>query len=111
MLRLACPFCGLRDEIEFRYRGDAGVRHPEGGAGEAGALAAVYERDNPRGAHREWWHHNHGCRRWLVVTRDTLTHAVISVTEADSAAARTSPSSPSESGSALRAEPDSGKQS
>jgi sarcosine oxidase subunit delta len=76
MLRLACPFCGLRDEIEFRYRGDAGVRHPEGGAGEAGALAAVYERDNPAGWHHEWWLHSGGCRRLLLVERHTVSHEI-----------------------------------
>ena len=25
---------------------------------------------------REFWHHVHGCRRWLMVTRDTRTHAI-----------------------------------
>ena len=24
----------------------------------------------------EYWHHAAGCRRWLVVTRDTVTHEV-----------------------------------
>ena len=35
-------------------------------------------RDNPRGAHVEWWQHNYGCRRWIAVQRNTLTHDVIS---------------------------------
>jgi sarcosine oxidase subunit delta len=108
MLLFPCPWCGPRDQSEFTY-GREVTAIPALDASRAEWERYVFERDNPRGAHREWWHHNHGCRRWLVVTRDTLTHAVISVTEADSAAARTSPSSPSESGSALRAEPDSGK--
>ena len=30
MLRIACPFCGPRDEVEFRYRGDA-MRSPAAG--------------------------------------------------------------------------------
>ena len=25
MLRISCPWCGVRDEVEFRYRGDASV--------------------------------------------------------------------------------------
>ncbi len=39
----------------------------------------VHERENARGTHREFWHHQHGCRAWLVVERDTYTHAVIGV--------------------------------
>ncbi len=36
----------------------------------------VFLRDNPRGPHREYWHHVQGCRQWLVVERDTLTHKI-----------------------------------
>ena len=36
----------------------------------------VYLRDNLAGAHRELWHHVHGCRSWLVVTRNTRDHAI-----------------------------------
>lgn len=36
----------------------------------------VYQRDNPRGLYDEHWHHTAGCRRWLVVTRDTATHEI-----------------------------------
>ena len=36
----------------------------------------VYLRDNPAGSHRELWHHVAGCRRWLVVSRDTRTHEI-----------------------------------
>ena len=39
----------------------------------------VYDRDNPRGAHHEWWQHNHGCRQLLEIVRDTLTHEVLSI--------------------------------
>jgi sarcosine oxidase delta subunit len=28
MLRIACPNCGERDEVEFRYRGDATLTRP-----------------------------------------------------------------------------------
>jgi methylglutamate dehydrogenase subunit B len=36
----------------------------------------VYLRDNPAGVNRELWQHVRGCRRWLVVTRDTRSHAI-----------------------------------
>ena len=83
------PLLGLRDAQEFTYLGDAALlARPDGLAeGAADAFNAyVYLRDNPRGVHDEHWHHTAGCRRWLVVTRDTATHAVAGV--ADAAEAR-----------------------
>lgn len=69
--------CGLRDETEFVYRGDATVQRPEMGETDVEAwYAYVFERDNPRGRHREYWHHVHGCRQVVVVERDTLSHAI-----------------------------------
>jgi sarcosine oxidase subunit delta len=44
----------------------------------------VHLRENRAGEHRELWHHTHGCRAWLIVTRDTVTHAVLSVVAAAS---------------------------
>ena len=77
MLRIRCPVCGLRDETEFSYGGDATVRRPAHDEADPEKwVAYVFLRDNPRGAHREYWHHAHGCRQWLVVQRDTLTHAI-----------------------------------
>lgn len=77
MLRLHCPICGLRDETEFTYGGDATVRRPKDDETDPRPwLDYVFYRDNPRGAHLEYWQHQHGCRQWLVVERDTLTHAV-----------------------------------
>jgi heterotetrameric sarcosine oxidase delta subunit len=77
MLRIRCPHCGLRDEAEFRYRGDATVARPAPDAGEAAFRAYVYERANPNGLHLEYWHHVHGCRRVLKMRRHTLTHAIL----------------------------------
>jgi heterotetrameric sarcosine oxidase delta subunit len=76
MLRIACPFCGVRDEAEFRYRGDATRRRPGPEAGEGALLAYVYERDNPDGWHAEWWQHVFGCRRVLRVERHVATHEI-----------------------------------
>jgi len=77
MLRIPCPNCGPRNSDEFRYGGDASARRP---AHDDASLDAwhryVYLRENPKGAHREYWQHVLGCRRWLVVTRDTATHAI-----------------------------------
>ncbi|MGE0768407.1 MAG: sarcosine oxidase subunit delta [Hyphomicrobiaceae bacterium] len=90
-MRIACSHCGERGHEEFAYLGDATVLRPEfhavpqadgdGGAADRGAewQDYVYLRDNPSGAHRELWQHVGGCRAWLVVTRDTRSHAILDV--------------------------------
>jgi methylglutamate dehydrogenase subunit B len=76
MLRIACPFCGIRDHTEFIYGGDATIERPAADAPLETWNEAVYLRGNPRGMHEELWHHAHGCRAWIVVRRDTLTHEI-----------------------------------
>ena len=76
MHQIDCPWCGVRDESEFQYRGDATVERPEPDAGEEAFFRYVYIRDNPRGWHIEWWHHVGGCRQWVKVVRNTLTHEI-----------------------------------
>ena len=76
MLRISCPWCGARDETEFRYRGDAGRVRPAPEAGLEAFVSYVYARDNPRGGHLEWWLHAGGCRQLLKVLRHTLTHEI-----------------------------------
>jgi len=76
VLRIPCPWCGERDEAEFRYRGDASRPRPAAEAQTAEFADFVYRRDNPRGWHREWWLHVGGCRRLLKVVRHTVTHEI-----------------------------------
>jgi heterotetrameric sarcosine oxidase delta subunit len=87
MLRINCPFCGERDHSEFTYGGDATVVYPALDAPLEAWIDAVYVRANPKGPHRERWHHSDGCRLWLIVERDTLTHEITSVTPARAATA------------------------
>ncbi len=75
-MRIPCPYCGSRDIGEFVYRGDASPVRPAADGAEAAMFAYVYLRDNPMGRHEEHWYHTQGCRNWLVVTRDTLTHEI-----------------------------------
>jgi sarcosine oxidase subunit delta len=76
-MRIPCPFCGPRDAQEFVTRGDADpVRPAIGASDDAGLYEYLYERTNPAGVQREHWYHAQGCRNWLVVTRDTVTHAI-----------------------------------
>ena len=48
---------------------------------------AVYLRDNPAGPHFELWYHGSGCRSWLRVHRNTLTHEILGVALAKSGTA------------------------
>ena len=76
MLLVPCPWCGPRPEVEFRYGGQAGIEYPQDpdAVDDAGWVEYVFMRDNPKGPFRERWVHSAGCRRWFVVTRDTVTH-------------------------------------
>jgi methylglutamate dehydrogenase subunit B len=80
-MRIRCPFCGERDVSEFAYLGDAQFKRPDPGTPDAVArfFEAVYLRDNPAGPHEELWYHSYGCRSWLRVTRDTLTHEILAI--------------------------------
>ena len=76
------PHLGPRDANEFTILGDASlINRPDSQAGDADDAFYNYQylRDNPAGLHRELWFHEQGDRSWLVVTRDTVTHAVIEV--------------------------------
>ena len=76
MLRIPCPWCGERNMVEFTYGGDASRPHPGLAAETAAYFEHVYLRANPRGPHLEYWHHVNGCRQWLKVKRDTLSHEI-----------------------------------
>jgi sarcosine oxidase subunit delta len=77
MLRIPCPWCGPRDHDEFRYGGDASARRPAHDDPDLEAwYRYVYVRANPRGSHSEYWQHVMGCRQWIIVERDTLTHRI-----------------------------------
>ncbi len=79
MLRIPCPWCGLRDQTEFRYGGAADRNRPDDPARSDDAEWANYlfYRANPRGAHRERWVHLWGCRQWFELERDTVTHEIL----------------------------------
>ncbi len=79
MLIITCPHCGARAQTEFTYHGDATRTRPGQGAPEEAWLDYVFNRSNVRGGHVEHWQHSQGCRVWLAVERDTLTHEITSV--------------------------------
>ena len=79
MIRINCPFCGERDHSEFSYGGDASIEYPALDAPMEEWHDAIFLRENIRGMQAETWHHANGCRMWLVVERDTMTHEIRSV--------------------------------
>jgi heterotetrameric sarcosine oxidase delta subunit len=78
MLRIPCPWCGPREEIEFRYGGQAHLAYPDnpGSLSDAEWADFLFMRDNPKGVWAERWMHNAGCRRWFNVVRSTVDHRI-----------------------------------
>ncbi|MEO1193039.1 MAG: sarcosine oxidase subunit delta [Pseudomonadota bacterium] len=81
MLLIPCPYCGLRPETEFGYGGEAHLARPVNSADMSDAewAAYVYWRKNTKGVFHERWVHQHGCRRWFNVIRDTTTYEILAV--------------------------------
>ncbi|WP_107676408.1 sarcosine oxidase subunit delta [Agrobacterium sp. LAD9] len=70
-----CPHCGARPKEEFTVKG-AALARPAPDTDPESWMNYVYLRDNPRGRYEEYWHHTAGCRRWLIIVRDTATHEI-----------------------------------
>lgn len=77
MFRIHCPWCGDCDGGEFSYGGDASRGRPAMGADIDTWYDFVYLRDNPKGPHNEYWQHVNGCRQWIKVRRNVITHEVL----------------------------------
>ena len=81
MLEINCPWCGMRNESEFSYGGEAHIVRPH----DPGAISDeqwadyLYMRENPKGIHHEQWRHSQGCGRWLNVARHTVSYEILSV--------------------------------
>ena len=81
MLLIECPWCGPREESEFRCGGEAHIArplHPEQ-LSDSEWADYLFMRTNPKGRHHERWVHEAGCRRWFNVERDTVTHEIAAV--------------------------------
>ena len=78
MLLIKCPFCGPRDETEFRCGGQSHITRPGPYDTVADAEWGVYlyTRENPKGWHFERWLHAGGCRQWFNMARHTVTHEI-----------------------------------
>lgn len=79
MQRFPCPFCGPRDETEFHFAAEAGKHRPEPAPAVSDVNWAdyLYGQDAPKGGAREVWVHL-TCGEFFVMTRDTMSRAVLS---------------------------------
>lgn len=78
MLRLNCPYCGLRDQSEFKFGGESPIVRPArpDQASDAEWAEYLFYRANIKGVHFERWVHTFGCRQWFQAVRNTLTHEI-----------------------------------
>ena len=79
---LGCPWCGLRELEEFRFRSVVTAARGAAASSEttsASAYARVYERENIRHESVEYWQHERGCRAWLVVQSNPSTAEILDV--------------------------------
>jgi len=85
MLLIPCPWCGPRDEVEFRYGGQAAIAYPSDPDALTDAEWAdfLFMRDNPKGWWIERWCHAHGCRRWFDLERNTATNEIRRATRSE----------------------------
>ena len=80
MILIDCPYCGERDQSEFSNGGEAHVVRPENSENLSDKEWGEYLfiRTNTKGIHYERWTHDHGCRRWFNVKRDTVSDDILS---------------------------------
>ena len=81
MLLSPCPWCGSREETEFRYGGEAHVARPAqpDRLSDAEWAQYLFMRSNPKGLFAERWTHASGCRHWFNAMRHTVTHEIVAV--------------------------------
>jgi sarcosine oxidase, subunit delta len=77
MLRIPCPWCGVRDEPEFSYGGESHIVRPDPAVDDDTWARYLFQRTNPKGIHYERWCHSFGCAQWFNVARNTVTHEIV----------------------------------
>lgn len=81
MQQFPCPFCGLRDEREFHFAGEAGKARPDTTkeVSDAEWSAYLHECKNAKGMSREIWVHT-TCQEFFIMTRDTVSMEIFGTT-------------------------------
>ena len=73
------PVVRATRRIEFRYGGEAHIARPADpdALDDAEWADYLFMRANPKGVLAERWVHQHGCRRWFNLLRDTVSHRIL----------------------------------
>ena len=81
MMLIHCPWCGPREQLEFRCGGESHIVRPGPAEDISDEIWVDYlfNRRNPKGMNHERWHHGFGCGRWFNLARDTVTHRIAAV--------------------------------
>lgn len=72
---ISCPFCGPRDETEFRYGAEAGKQRGTAASSAEDWANYLYVQNNVKGETREIWLHL-ACNEFFIVERNSLTHEI-----------------------------------
>jgi len=78
-MRITCPLCGPRDRREFYYLGSDDYLNMPADEDLDSWDSYLHLRNNQAGEIRDLWYHENGCASWLLVTRNTVTHAISDV--------------------------------
>ena len=81
MFVINCPYCGEREQSEFKAGGEAHIVRPKQPTELSDDQWAEYlfMRKNIKGIQFERWVHTHGCRKWFNVVRDTSNDVITAV--------------------------------
>ena len=76
-LRITCPTCGPRSAEEWVHGEMFDVPESITDTDEWDVDRGFFH-NNVEGLVQEAWFHLYGCRRWVVITRDTRTDEIVS---------------------------------
>ena len=81
MFIINCPYCGEREQSEFKAGGEAHIVRPKQPTELSDDQWAEYlfMRKNIKGVQYERWVHTHGCRKWFNIIRDTSNDQIQAV--------------------------------
>jgi len=75
-MTIDCVHCGTRNASEVRYLGESGHRPDPSTTTQEEWRDYLYFHRNPSGWTTERWLHRAGCRRFLVIERNTATNEI-----------------------------------
>ena len=81
MFIINCPYCGEREQSEFKAGGEAHIVRPKQPTELSDDEWAEYlfMRKNIKGVQFERWNHTFGCRQWFNAARNTATDEIIKI--------------------------------